>query len=251
MAEGAAADERPRRQRATAATFIAAVGDISRFSSPRKLVSYLGLDPSVRQSGSGPARHGRISKADASEARHMLGEAACKVTLTPGLAAPGNRRLSVPELALGRQHAGWPMPDASSVVAPVPVDAPRGDRPRGGIGISGARRRRASRAESRVRQRSHWTKCQSASRGCRSGRLQSRRLRLGTSRKTRAGWSRIYPAWIKSYIAGSFAPLVRNRCGRRTRDRSRHDRHGRTTANERLQNPPGLHHEKRSSTGIR
>jgi transposase len=68
----------------TAATFMASVGDIRRFSSARKLVSYLGLDPRVRQSGNAPARHGRISKAGASEARHMLGEAAWKVTLTPG-----------------------------------------------------------------------------------------------------------------------------------------------------------------------
>ena len=68
----------------TAATFMAAVGDIRRFSSPRKLVSYLGLDPRVRQSGNGPARHGRISKTGASEARHMLGEVAWKVTQTPG-----------------------------------------------------------------------------------------------------------------------------------------------------------------------
>jgi transposase len=68
----------------TAATFMAAVGDIGRFSSPRKLVSYLGLDPRVRQSGNSPARHGRISKTGASEARHMLGEVAWRVTLTPG-----------------------------------------------------------------------------------------------------------------------------------------------------------------------
>jgi transposase len=68
----------------TAATFMAAVGDIGRFSSPGKLVSYLGLDPRVRQSGNSPARHGRISKAGASEARHMLGEVAWKVTMTPG-----------------------------------------------------------------------------------------------------------------------------------------------------------------------
>ena len=68
----------------TAATFMAAIGDIGRFSSPRKLVSYLGLDPRVRQSGSTPARHGRISKAGASEPRHMLGEVAWKVMLTPG-----------------------------------------------------------------------------------------------------------------------------------------------------------------------
>jgi transposase len=68
----------------TAATFMASVGDIRRFSSPRRLVSYLGLDPRVRQSGNAPARHGRISKAGAAEARHMLGEAAWKVTLTAG-----------------------------------------------------------------------------------------------------------------------------------------------------------------------
>ena len=68
----------------TAAAFMASVGDIRRFSSPRKLVSYLGLDPRVRQSGNAPARHGRISKAGASEARHMLGEAAWRVILTAG-----------------------------------------------------------------------------------------------------------------------------------------------------------------------
>jgi transposase len=68
----------------TAATFIASVGDVRRFSSPRKLVSYLGLDPRVRQSGNEPARHGRISKAGAAEARHVLGEVAWKVSRTPG-----------------------------------------------------------------------------------------------------------------------------------------------------------------------
>jgi transposase len=68
----------------TAATFMAAIGEISRFSSPGKLVSYLGLDPRVRQSGNAVARHGRISKQGASEARHMLGEVAWKVMQTPG-----------------------------------------------------------------------------------------------------------------------------------------------------------------------
>src|SRR3954447_19361936 len=46
----------------TATTFIAAVSDIRRFHEPSKLVSYLGLDPKVRQSGIAAARHGRISK---------------------------------------------------------------------------------------------------------------------------------------------------------------------------------------------
>src|SRR6266487_6420865 len=68
----------------SAASFVATVGNIHRFSSPKKLVSYLGLDPKVRQSGEAPARHGRISKQGSSEARHMLCEAAWIVVRTPG-----------------------------------------------------------------------------------------------------------------------------------------------------------------------
>jgi hypothetical protein len=60
----------------TATTFIAALGDVRRFHEPRKLVSYLGLDRKVRQSGIGAARHGRISKQGASQVRRMLAEAA-------------------------------------------------------------------------------------------------------------------------------------------------------------------------------
>lgn len=63
---------------------MAFVGDITRFSSPRHLVGYFGLDPKVRQSGSGPARYGRISKEGASEARHVLCEAAKAAARTPG-----------------------------------------------------------------------------------------------------------------------------------------------------------------------
>jgi transposase len=48
----------------TAATIMAAVGDVSRFPSARHLVSHLELDPKVRQSGSQPAKHGRNSKRD-------------------------------------------------------------------------------------------------------------------------------------------------------------------------------------------
>jgi transposase len=68
----------------TATTFIAAVGDIRRFPDPRKLVSYLGLDPKVRQSGAGAAHHGRISKQGAAQARQMLTEAAIVAVSTPG-----------------------------------------------------------------------------------------------------------------------------------------------------------------------
>ena len=68
----------------TATAFVAAVGDIRRFPSAKRLVGYLGLDPRVRQSGNGDARHGHISKAGSSLARGMLGEAAWSVAQTPG-----------------------------------------------------------------------------------------------------------------------------------------------------------------------
>jgi transposase len=68
----------------TAATFTAAVGDIRRFHDPRKLVSYLGLDPKVRHSGIAAAKHGRISKQGASQARQMLTEAAFVAVSTAG-----------------------------------------------------------------------------------------------------------------------------------------------------------------------
>jgi len=68
----------------TAATFMAAIGDVSRFPSSRRLVGYLGLDPRVRQSGAGPASHGRISKQGSAPARYALVEAAWSVVRQPG-----------------------------------------------------------------------------------------------------------------------------------------------------------------------
>ena len=68
----------------TAATLVAAVGDVARFPTPRHLVSYLGLNPTVRQSGNEKARHGRISKQGAPLARHVLVEAAWHAARTPG-----------------------------------------------------------------------------------------------------------------------------------------------------------------------
>jgi hypothetical protein len=67
-----------------AASFLAAIGDVRRFESPRKLVGYLGLDPRVRQSGSGPATHGRISKQGSMRARHALVEASWSAVRQPG-----------------------------------------------------------------------------------------------------------------------------------------------------------------------
>jgi transposase len=62
----------------------AAIRDVGRFESPHKLVSYLGLNPSVRQSGPGPAYHGRITKQGRGHARGMLVEAAWAAARAPG-----------------------------------------------------------------------------------------------------------------------------------------------------------------------
>jgi transposase len=67
-----------------AAGVLSAIGDVRRFASADKLVSYLGLDPRVRQSGDRAAQHGRISKQGRSHARGMLVEAAWAAAVTPG-----------------------------------------------------------------------------------------------------------------------------------------------------------------------
>jgi transposase len=70
---------------ATIAVSIAAgVGDFHRFATPQRLVSYLGLNPRVRQSGNQPASHGRITKNGRAHARGMLVEAAWVAVRTPG-----------------------------------------------------------------------------------------------------------------------------------------------------------------------
>lgn len=68
----------------TAATLRAVIGDVSRFPSPKHLASYLGLNPTVRQSGTKGAYHGKISKAGSTTARWVLTEAAWTATRTPG-----------------------------------------------------------------------------------------------------------------------------------------------------------------------
>src|SRR5215471_8008754 len=67
-----------------ALAIVAAIGEAGRFDRPEKLVSYLGLNPSVRQSGPGPAYHGRISKQGPGRARGLLVEAAWAAARAPG-----------------------------------------------------------------------------------------------------------------------------------------------------------------------
>lgn len=63
---------------------LAAIGDVDRFCSPEKLVSYFGLNPSVYKSGGQPAKHGRITKRGRSQIRGVLVEAAWSATMNPG-----------------------------------------------------------------------------------------------------------------------------------------------------------------------
>ena len=61
-------------------TFATEVRDVSRFESPRQLMSYLGLVPSERSTG-GPARRGGITKAG-------NGQFAICWSKAPGLSTP-------------------------------------------------------------------------------------------------------------------------------------------------------------------
>jgi len=67
-----------------ALSVLSAIGDVARFSSAEKLVSYFGLNPKVRQSGDRPAYHGRISKEGRAHARGMLVESAWSIAAQPG-----------------------------------------------------------------------------------------------------------------------------------------------------------------------
>jgi transposase len=58
-----------------AVAFLAELGDLSRFESPRQLMAYLGLTPSERSTGESVKRGG-ITKAGNTRARRLLIEAA-------------------------------------------------------------------------------------------------------------------------------------------------------------------------------
>jgi transposase len=94
-----------------ALSILAAVGDFSRFRTPDKLVSYLGLNPRVRQSGNQPANHGRITKAGPAHARGMLVEAAWSASKAPGplrgfyLRVQARRGMQVAVVATARKLA--------------------------------------------------------------------------------------------------------------------------------------------------
>jgi len=67
----------------TALSIKAAIGDIRRFSSPKKLVSYIGLNPRIYQSGNS-CYGGPITKRGRSHARWVLIQAAQSIVKSPG-----------------------------------------------------------------------------------------------------------------------------------------------------------------------
>lgn len=69
----------------SAVTFIASVGDLSRFDTPRQLMGYLGLVPSEQSSGD-RVRRGGITKTGNREARRMLVEASWSYRYPPRIA---------------------------------------------------------------------------------------------------------------------------------------------------------------------
>ncbi len=69
----------------TALVILAETGDISRFSSARKLAAWAGLTPTVRGSDR-TVRHGRISKQGSAWLRWALGQAAQTAKRHPGFA---------------------------------------------------------------------------------------------------------------------------------------------------------------------
>ena len=64
-----------------AACILGEIGDISRFSTPCKLLAYAGLDPTVRQSGQFTAKSTRMSKRGSSLLRYALVNSAWQLTL--------------------------------------------------------------------------------------------------------------------------------------------------------------------------
>ena len=82
----------------TAVTFVAEIGDVRRFETPRKLMAYLGLVPSERSTGE-QVRRGGITKAGNPRARRVLIEGAWTYRYPARLSRPLQvRQESLPKI---------------------------------------------------------------------------------------------------------------------------------------------------------
>jgi transposase len=95
-----------------AETILAALGDLSRFPTPDKAASYLGLVPSTRQSGD-RCYHGPITKQGVRHARWLLVQAAQHAGLHPGPLGAFFRRI-----AKKKNRNVWYLPPRNPVWCP-------------------------------------------------------------------------------------------------------------------------------------
>jgi transposase len=91
-----------------ATTFLAEIGDLSRFRSPRELMAYLGLVPSEQSTGD-TIRHGPITKAGNRRARRILVECAWSYQHPPRVGKEKQQKVAaaprtVREIAWKAQH---------------------------------------------------------------------------------------------------------------------------------------------------
>lgn len=70
-------------QTLTAMVLVTELGDIRRFPTPRHVMSYVGLTPSVSQSGESRSKSSCITKAGSARCRHVLVQAAWNYTRKP------------------------------------------------------------------------------------------------------------------------------------------------------------------------
>ncbi len=85
-----------------AATIISEVGEIDRFNHPKKLVAFVGVDPSVHISGKFTATINRITKRGSSRLRHAL-----YMAVLCGLRRSGSKKLKAfydKKVAEGNPH---------------------------------------------------------------------------------------------------------------------------------------------------
>ncbi len=81
------------------ATIISEIGEIDRFTDPKKLVAFAGVDPSVFESGKFTATKNRITKRGSSRLRHALYMAVrcairdCRKSKTSDEIIPRNKKL--------------------------------------------------------------------------------------------------------------------------------------------------------------
>ena len=126
----------------TALVILAETGDITRFSSARKLAAWAGLTPIVRSSDR-TVRHGRISKQGSAWLRWALGQAAQTAKRSPefaatyqGIAARRGKQIATTAIARKLLTRAWHLLTAAGITGPATSPPPR--LPPGGAQAPGA-----------------------------------------------------------------------------------------------------------------